>query len=89
MGPGIVFIALNLGDAYLTKVALSLGALEVNPLVTTWGSSLIAKGLVATGIALLLYAFRKEKLLWAVNILLLGIILWNFAVCVFIKAGVV
>jgi len=89
VGLGIIFIGLNLCDAYLTKVALSMGAVELNPLLITWGSSLIAKGLVATGIVLILYFFNKEKLLWVVNMVLLGLVLWNFGMCVVIKVGVV
>jgi len=89
VGLGIIFIGLNLCDAYLTKVALSMGAVELNPLLTTWGSSLIAKGLVAAGIVLILYFFNKEKLLWVVNMALLGLVLWNFGMCVVIKVGVV
>ena len=89
MESGIIFIALNVCDAYLTKTALSLGATELNPLVTTWGSSLIAKGLLAAGIVLLFYAFNKEKLLWVINILFLGVILWNLATCVVSKVGLV
>ena len=85
----IIFIGLNVCDAYLTKVALSMGAAELNPLTTTWGSDLIAKGLVAAGVVLILYAFQKEKLLWAVNMLFLGVVLWNLAVCMIIKVGVV
>ncbi len=88
MGSGIIFIGLNLGDAYLTKVALSMGAAELNPLLTTWGSSLIAKGLLAAGIVLLLYAFNKEKLLWVINMVLVGVILWNLGICMVIKVGV-
>ena len=84
---GITFIALNLGDAYLTKVALSMGAAELNPLLTSWGSSLIAKGLLAAGILFLLYAFEKEKLLWVINMLLVGVILWNLGVCMVTKVG--
>lgn len=89
MGLGIIFIGLNLCDAYLTKTALSMGATELNPLLTTWGSSLIAKGLVATGIVLILYFFNKEKLLWVVNMVLLGLVLWNFGMCVVSKVGIV
>ena len=89
MGPGIMFIALNVCDAYLTKVALSMGAAELNPLVTSWGSSLIAKGLFAAGIVLILYVFKKERLLWLVNMVLLGVILWNLAACMVGRIGVV
>jgi len=84
-----IFIGLNLCDAYLTKIALSIGAAELNPLMTTWGSSLIVKGLVAAAIVLLLYAFQKEKFLWILNILLLGVVLWNLAMCAVIDMGVV
>jgi len=86
---GIIFIGLNLCDAYLTKIAFGIGAAKLNPLVTTWGSSLIAKGLAAAAIVLLLYAFNKERPLWIANILLLGVVLWNLAMCAVIKMGVV
>ena len=88
IGLGIMFVALNLCDAHLTKIALSTGGTELNPLVVTWGSSLIAKASVATGIALMLYAFGKEKLLWPINKVLLGVVLWNLAVCAVTKIGV-
>jgi len=84
-----IFIGLNLCDAYLTKIALSIGASELNPLMTTWGSSLIVKGLAAAAIVLLLYAFQKGKFLWILNILLLGVVLWNLAMCAVIDMGVV
>ena len=87
MGVRIIFMALNVCDAYLTKIALSMGAAELNPLAV-WGSNLIAKGLLAAGIVLLLYAFNKEKLLWPINMVLLGVILWNLAVCMVTKVGV-
>ena len=86
---GTIFVGLNLCDAYLTKIGLSLGAAELNPLLTTWGSSLIAKGLAAAAIVLLLYAFNKGKLLWIINILFLGVVLWNLAMCAVIKMGAV
>lgn len=89
MRSGIIFIGLNLCDAYLTKTALTMGAAELNPVLTTWGSSLIAKALVATGIVLILYAFNKGKLLWVINILFVGVVVWNLAVCAVIKVGVV
>jgi len=89
MGSGIIFIALNVCDAYLTKIALSMGAAEFNPLVITWGSSLIAKGLIAALVVLLLYFFNKGKWLWAINMLFLGVVLWNLAVCMVIKVGLV
>ncbi|MBA7581749.1 hypothetical protein ES708_23660 [subsurface metagenome] len=88
MGSGIIFVGLNVCDAYLTKAALSMGATELNPLLTTWGSDLIAKGLVAAGIVLILYFFNKEKLLWALNMLFMGVVFWNMAVCMVSRVGV-
>jgi len=37
----------------------------------------------------MLYFFNEEKLLWVVNMVLLGIVLWNFGMCVVSKVGVV
>jgi len=75
-----IFIALNVMDAYLTKMALVAGAVEANPLITSIGSSMIAKGLIAIAVVFILYWFGKERVLWPVNFLFSGIILWNSAI---------
>jgi len=76
-----IFVTLNIVDAYLTKMALTAGAVEVNPLMTAVGSSMITKGLIAVALAFILYYFRKEKALWPLNFILFGIVLWNLATC--------
>ena len=78
--PVAMFITLNVVDAYLTKMSLAAGAIEFNPLLTIIGSSLIAKGLLAAAVAFVLYSFGKERVLWPLNFLLCGIIIWNTAV---------
>lgn len=79
MIPAVVFVALNITDAYLTKISLMAGAIEINPLMTGIGSSMISKGLIGVVIALALYFFGKESMLWLLNIALFGIVLWNSA----------
>lgn len=75
-----IFITLNIVDSYLTKMALQMGATEANPFMATIGSMWIAKGLLAIAFVLILYYFRKEKVLWLLNFLMIGVILWNSAI---------
>jgi len=77
----LLFIALNIADAYLTKAGLSMGAVEVNPLAVHFGSSLIAKGLIAVLIIVGLHWFSREKSLWWMNLIVFGVVLWNFMQC--------
>jgi hypothetical protein len=79
MMPAVVFVALNIADAYLTKMSLMSGATEVNPLMTGIGSSMISKGLIGVAIAAALYLFSKDNMLWLLNFALFGIVLWNLA----------
>ena len=75
-----MFITLNIMDAYLTKLALAIGAVEVNPLMTYIGSSMITKGLIAVALVFILYCFEKERVLWPLNLMLFGLVLWNSAI---------
>ncbi len=75
----ILFVGLNIVDAWLTKAALNLGAIELNPIMAGWGSNVIAKGIVAIIVILALYWFYKEKLLRPLNFVLFGVVLWNLA----------
>ena len=74
-----LFITLNILDAYLTKMALVVGAIEFNPIMTSIGSSILVKGAMAGTLVFILYYFKKEKALWPLNLLLFGVILWNIA----------
>ena len=75
----VLFVGLNMADAWLTKGALKLGAIELNPVTVGWGSNVIAKGTVAIIVILALYWFYKEKLLRPLNFVLFGVVLWNLA----------
>jgi hypothetical protein len=75
-----VFVTLNIMDAYLTKMALSVGAVEANPLMISTGSNMIAKGLIAAALVFILYWFEKERALRPLNFMLFGVVVWNLAV---------
>ena len=53
MWGSVLFIVLNLVDAWLTKQAFALGEVELNPVVSYfgYGDNLVLKGLLALAIA--------------------------------------
>ncbi len=73
---GLLFVALNIVDAWLTRQLLGLGWQEINPLVIHYGANIWIKGFLAIAIALALVAFGKTKLLWALNICMFAVVLW-------------
>jgi hypothetical protein len=83
--PAIIFVLLNVTDAYLTKMSLAAGAVEINPLMAGIGSNLLFKGLIAIALVLALYYFGKERILWLLNFALFGIVMWNSATCLIVK----
>ena len=78
---GLIFIGLNIADAFLTSLAFYLGAREVNPLPVLFGGSMLLKGLIAATIVFILYYFRKEKVLWYLNFVMFGVGVWNLVTC--------
>jgi hypothetical protein len=79
--PAALFVTLNVVDAYLTKTALSVGAVEYNPIMEAVGSSMLAKGGIAIALAFLLYYFRQKRALWVLNGFLLCVVVWNMFIC--------
>jgi len=78
----VLFIGLNLVDAWLTKQAFALGEVELNPVVSYfgYGDNLLLKGLLALVIAVILWRLGKSYLSWYLNVLMIGVIWWNLAV---------
>ena len=78
----ILFVALNLADAWLTKQAVALGGTELNPVAQHFGycDDLLLKGLLAGGVALVLLGIRKSHLFWYLNIAMLIVVVWNTTV---------
>ena len=83
----VLFVALNLVDAWLTKQAFALGETELNPVVSYfgYGDNLVMKGLLALAIALVFWRFGKSHLFRYLNILMLLVVFWNSAVLTLLK----
>ena len=84
----MIFLALNLADAWLTKMALALGAIEVNPIASFLGTSIMLRIVLVIVTLAVLYWFGKERLLWGINLLFLGVVLWNLTAIGLLKVGV-
>lgn len=76
---GLMFISLNIADAWLTKQVLAMGWQEINPIVRTYGTNMMVKGFLALAIALALVRFGKTKLLWTLNAFMSAVVLWHCA----------
>jgi hypothetical protein len=74
----VVFIGLNILDAWLTRVALGAGGYELNPFLgMRFGSSILVKGLSSFLIVIILVLFERGWLLRPLSILMLLICTWN------------
>lgn len=73
---GLLFIGLNIADAWLTGQLLALGWQEINPIVKPYGPNLVIRGLLAVAIVVALVRFGKAKLLWVLNIAMSVVVLW-------------
>jgi hypothetical protein len=74
----VVFIALNILDAWLTGVALGLGSHELNPFLgMRFGGSILVKGLISVGIVVALVLFKRDRLLKPLNVAMVLICAWN------------
>jgi len=72
----LLFIGLNISDAWLTKQVLVMGWQEANPVVSSYGTNMVIKGFLALAIVILLVRFGKTKLLWVLNVCWLGLVFW-------------
>ena len=74
----LVFIGLNVLDAWLTGVALGAGSYELNPFLSMrFGSNMLIKGLISAAIVAALVLFKRGKLLKPLNLGMLLICAWN------------
>jgi hypothetical protein len=78
----VVFIGLNILDAWLTGLALGAGNYELNPFLgMRFGSNMLIKGLISAAIVAALILFKRGKLLKPLSLGMLIICAWNgFAV---------
>jgi hypothetical protein len=76
--PCVVFVALNILDAWLTGVALGSGSQELNPFMgMTTGSNMLTKGLISAGMVIVLLLLKQGKLLKLLSLVMLVICVWN------------
>ena len=74
----LVFIGLNVMDAWLTGLALELGGYELNFIIDIgFGSSMLRKGLVSFLTVILLVLVERGGLLKPLSIAMLLICTWN------------
>jgi len=74
---GLLFVALNLTDAWLTRQLISHGGGEANPIVSAYGTDLVIKGLLALAVALVLVRLGKGRLLKVLNVCMVAVVLWT------------
>ena len=77
----IIFIGLNIADALTTKLALSMGAIEVNPISSFLKmDNLVIRGIAALIVVVALHWFGKQHLLDILNVIFLAIVLWGLVI---------
>ena len=74
----VVFIGLNILDAWLTGIALGAGNYELNPLLgMRLGGNMLVKGLISAGIVTALVLFKRGGLLKPLSLGMSLICVWN------------
>jgi len=77
----VVFIGLNILDAWLTGLALEAGNYELNPFMgARFGSNMLVKGLISAGIVVALVLFKRDRLLKPLSLGMSLICTWNCVV---------
>jgi hypothetical protein len=74
---GITFVYFNIVDAYLTGIALYLGGMELNPLAVIGWYGAIYKFVLSLIIVILLWRFRRDRLLIVLNAGMFMVVSWN------------
>ncbi|MFC1905646.1 DUF5658 family protein [Chloroflexota bacterium] len=74
---GLGFVALNVVDIWLTRLALGLGSTELNPVMLAISGNLEAKVLASIAIVFLLWVIGRDRLLLPLNIGMLLIVMRN------------
>ena len=77
---GLLFIGLNVVDAWLTRQLMAIGGVEANWWPEPYNGNMLIKGAAALAVVLILIWVRKGKLLWLLNVGISIVVLSN-AVC--------
>jgi len=74
---GLLFIFLNIADAWLTEQLIANGGAEANPIVDGYGASLAVKALLAVFIVAILGITGKPRFLRLINVGMSLVVLWT------------
>ena len=74
---GLLFIFLNIADAWLTGQLIASGGAEANPIVASYGASLAVKALLAVLIVAVIGITGKARLLRLLNGGMFLVVLWT------------
>ena len=74
---GLLFIFLNITDAWLTERLIVNGGAEANPIVESYGASLAIKALLSVLVVASLGVIGKTRYLRLLNIGMLLIVVWT------------
>ena len=74
---GLMFVGLNLADAWVTEQLLAHGGGEANAIVSAYGSNMLIKGFIALAIVVTMVRLDKAKLLKVLNICMAAVVLWT------------
>jgi len=73
----MILVGLSIADAYLTQLVLGVGGVELNPLAVPFGSSMLARGLLAVATVMSISFAGKRHWLRPLNVLVLWVVVWN------------
>ena len=72
-----IFVGLNMADAYFTRLVLSSGGIELNPLAGPFGTNILARALLAATAAAAILLAGKKHWLGHLNTIVLWVVMWN------------
>ena len=73
----LCFVMLNMVDALLTSVTISLGGAEFNPMAVGFGADIWMKAAIAAGIAAVLFLVGRARLLKPLSAGMGLVVAWN------------
>jgi hypothetical protein len=73
----VIFVGLNMADAYFTQLVLANGGIELNPLAGTFGTNILARALLAAVSAAAISLAGRRNWLGHLNTILLWVVMWN------------
>ena len=76
----LVFVGLNLADAWLTAELVAHGGGEANPIVSLYDGNMLIKGFLAVAVVFILVRLGKAKLLGVLNVCMVAVVLWTGSV---------